>query len=910
MNKLTFFLFLFLILSICSDVSGETIYIPDNYPTIQAGIEAAQNGDTVIVAPETYYENIDFRGKSITVMSQTGPDNTLIDGGQGGSVVTFWSEEDNSAVLQGFTVKNGLPPFSLPFGGGITIRNASPTITGCRIETNGATNGGGVFVEGHKSSPIIENNLISNNIGTETGGGIETRDGASPIIRNNVITENMAMNGSGIFVSNGSAPLIEGNTIQNNEGGCDMSYPEDAQKHLNGIDVAENLACGDTFPNAIFVADRCAPVIRNNNVTENIGGGMSILLGSSPVIEDNIISDNSGGYLLTGGILIALDSAPILTGNTIEGNQAGAIWIDDTSSILDEGQRPISLEGFYIIEDSEETFDYFPPWDLGLGKIYSGGTRRASGGTVGAVASVSFTGTGVSLIYFSFKNTGGIAAIEIDGITYPSIDTYSADKRRNGKTEKLIATDLSPTEHILTITATGDKNPMSSFFGIVVDAVGVLSRTSVGDNRIFGSVYSPPQSPQHTAKGLSGKTLWVPDNHSTIQDAIQTANNGDTIIVAPGSYQENIDFLGKRISLRSQNPDDKEIVRSTIIEAKDQESPTVIFARGETRQTKVEGFTIRNRLGGKAIYVGSSSPVIKGNIIRDSAKGGITCDYADSPLITNNIIENNAVTSGSGIDCYLSSPEIENNMITDNSGSGIGSYFSMPIIFSNIISSNTRNEGQESGIFLDHLSIATVIGNTISENKTDTFNIGANGIYLDFFSNSIIDGNMITDNQGRGIFMILDCSPMIKNNIIARNYAGLNISLSRPVLINNTIAHNTNTGIRVANFADIVITNTILSNAYGEINLIEYSKAIVTYSLVEDGWEGEGNISLDPLFVGGGDYHLRKGSPCIDAGTSENAPSYDIDGDSRLQGEAYDIGADEFKLKVIVLPSVLLLLLD
>ncbi len=106
------------------------------------------------------------------------------------------------------------------------------------------------------------------------------------------------------------------------------------------------------------------------------------------------------------------------------------------------------------------------------------------------------------------------------------------------------------------------------------------------------------------------------------------------------------------------------------------------------------------------------------------------------------------------------------------------------------------------------------------------------------------------------------------------------------------------------------ITNCILwggTAQYGpEIALYDSSLATVTYSDVEGGeatayvqfnsflaW-GEGNIDADPLFVGGGDYHLTASSPCIDAGAYAGAPTTDIDGDTRPDGAGCDMGADEY----------------
>ena len=59
-----------------------TIHVPGDQATIQGAINVANNGDTVLVAPGTYYENINFNGKAITVTSSGGPSVTIIDGGQ------------------------------------------------------------------------------------------------------------------------------------------------------------------------------------------------------------------------------------------------------------------------------------------------------------------------------------------------------------------------------------------------------------------------------------------------------------------------------------------------------------------------------------------------------------------------------------------------------------------------------------------------------------------------------------------------------------------------------------------------------------------------------------------------------------------------------------------------------------
>src|ERR1700732_1774738 len=119
-NAVAFLLFL-VILSIgfsLPALAGNTIHVPADQPTIQAGINAAINGDTVLVSPGTYFENINFNGKAITVKSAGGPAVSVIDGQQLGPVVEFATSETRNSVLRGFTLQNGHGHINNSRGGG------------------------------------------------------------------------------------------------------------------------------------------------------------------------------------------------------------------------------------------------------------------------------------------------------------------------------------------------------------------------------------------------------------------------------------------------------------------------------------------------------------------------------------------------------------------------------------------------------------------------------------------------------------------------------------------------------------------------------------------------------------------------------------------------------------------------
>ncbi len=107
------------------------IQVPGDHATIQAAIDAATPGDEILVAPGSYAETIDFKGKAIALRSSGGPEDTLNDGsGLNQSVVRCVSGEGPDSVLQGFTITGG----SAEFGGGMRNEGSSPTVLDCIFE--------------------------------------------------------------------------------------------------------------------------------------------------------------------------------------------------------------------------------------------------------------------------------------------------------------------------------------------------------------------------------------------------------------------------------------------------------------------------------------------------------------------------------------------------------------------------------------------------------------------------------------------------------------------------------------------------------------------------------------------------------------------------------------------------------
>lgn len=166
-------------LNYCNNEFANFINVPDDYTTIQSAIDASINGDTILVEPGIYYENINFKGKNITLASRFIFDeneeyisNTIIDGSNKASAITFENGESDSTKLIGFTIQNGLASNwsqSKGTGGGIICSNASPIFENLNILDNFGSRGGGLYLT--NSSSIIRNCQISHNKSDQEGGG-------------------------------------------------------------------------------------------------------------------------------------------------------------------------------------------------------------------------------------------------------------------------------------------------------------------------------------------------------------------------------------------------------------------------------------------------------------------------------------------------------------------------------------------------------------------------------------------------------------------------------------------------------------------------------------------------------------------------------------------------------------------
>ena len=391
---------------------------------------------------------------------------------------------------------------------------------------------------------------------------------------------------------------------------------------------------------------------------------------------------------------------------------------------------------------------------------------------------------------------------------------------------------------------------------------------------------------------LSAATINVPADQPTIQDAIKLASTGDVVLVAPGTYSENINFLGKAITVKSSGG-----AKVTIIDG-GKVAPVATFAAGETSKSVLQGFTLQNgsstfnsQYDGGGVYISGSSPRIVGNMIQNNtacnAGGGIAAEFS-SARIQGNVIRNNSQAGCSGG--------------TGGGGINIGGAGSVVVIGNHIVNNSWGSSG--GGISLFAAGTPTI-------------------------ANNIISGNSSSGSQGGGMWIVNDSNALIVQNVFYANtasqggaiYLSMPSGSTGPVLVNNTIV-----GGNGATQGSAVWAGGFDSQVYFYNNLLiglATQNAVycdATYSSVPpvftnndayspsgSGLDGtcaseqgqSGNISADPLFVNASkrNYQLQSTSPAINAGdnSAPNIPKKDLAGKIRIVGGVIDLGAYEFQ---------------
>jgi PKD repeat protein len=349
------------------------LLVPQNYPTIQAGINAAGIGDTVLVSQGIYNENINYNGKPVMVASQyllSGDSahiiQTIIDGNNLGPVVTFNTMETENSLLVGFTLRDG----NAVFGGGIYCENADPVLSNLIIKNCNADYGGGIYL--YESMAYIWRVALTGNHATYYGGAVSCDTYSYPALYNMRILNNSAQYGGGVH--------------------CYLSDP-----YIAEFEIYDNSA---EYGAGIYLY-QSSPYIWegriSGNTAVNYGGGIECDYYSQPVLSFLQINNNTSLY--GAGLHLSFSDALVLK-STIASNQSdfgGGIYcyysypgIKNTVVAFNQGQY-----GIYCYEGIPQ-IEYSNFYENEQGNFYN------TGGEIGSNVQTNVNGDSCD-IYFNIQ---------------------------------------------------------------------------------------------------------------------------------------------------------------------------------------------------------------------------------------------------------------------------------------------------------------------------------------------------------------------------------------------------------------------------------------------------------------------------------------------------------------------------
>jgi len=704
---------------------------PADFNNIQAAIDDANDADTVEIQPGTYTgpgnRDISLLGKAITVTGTDPNDPNIVaqtiidcnatqaDQHRGFS---FSSGESHDAVLQGLTITGG---YIVSHGGAILCDSgSSPTIRSCiilgnTVETTEDGNGGaggGIYCS-NQSNPLIDNCTIANNavIGNYpwngSGGGICCQESSPSIINCTVIGNTTTASGGGISFSYYSSPIIadciiSDNNAADNGGGLACG----ANNRDAGAKISRCIITGNTAAAAggIFSASDYSKfndcVIAGNTATDDGGGigtWVTFAVFTNCTIANNTAASGGGlnhtlGYLSLYNCILWGNSAPegpqltmrychaeLPTGliaeyNNIQGGRDAAYLPQCDRWELDTELGNIDVEpgfvdpanmDFRLRPDSwcidKGANDYANDTDiLGNPRIIDGDGDRAAFVDMGAYEAIP---ANEPVIEFSTPELH-ISADQNDPDPQPQ--TAAIRNRGPGDLNWTLAADC-PWLSFVPNEGTSTTQSDEITFSVNVDG---LTPATHDCNLIITAplaVNSPKSVP--VKLHVLGALVRVPGQFPTIQDGIDHASEGGSVVVADGLYtgsgNRNIDFKGKPITVRSENGPANCVIdcQGTFV----QRQRGFHFQNGENETSVVDGFTVINASGeskGVAVYCQNSGPTITNCRIIDNPGGGIHCEDQSSPLIGNCLISGNR--PGGVICIENSSPTIANCVISSN----------------------------------------------------------------------------------------------------------------------------------------------------------------------------------------------------------------------------------------------------
>jgi len=719
-------------LAIAAASEAQIIHVPADYPTIQEGIDAANYGDTVLVDPGTYPENL-YLNKNITLSSlfMTSLDTsyisqTIIDGCHWGRVISIDCPVDTTCVVSGFTITNGNSESS---GAGISCWGAAPVLSNLIVKNNHSEEGGGGIgcgyggpVGGVTSNPVLINVEISNNnTASYYGGGGMYCHGGNPRLNHCTFINNQNSGTAGFRCMFGNPCLNHVTFINNHSNYGSILYY--APPFYEPVAFMESVIVSGNFGNAVIIdvpSAETSLTLNNVNINNNTGYGLQSNA-ASLYLSDVSIHHNSGGLINSGGVVV-FDT---LNRCSIYNNFIG--YNKDISSDT-------------VMEVTLDTFTVLNPTAFHVNQ----------------------------LSHFSFDILHGFyGQINSDVYVSPSGDDFNSGISPNDPLNRIVCAQarlLNP--HTIYLADGNYSNALTGeqFPVVLTDSVN-LTGSSAEDVILEGSgnliiVIKDNAYNKLTGIALTGgrQGIWIENSNPVIESVHITGNSN------PSSYYE-----GGGVYSTGSSP----VFINTIIEGNSANSGGGLYFTESLPALLNVAIKENSASYGGGIYFLDSDPVIINlNINQNSAQkgGGIFFNNSD-PLICNSTLAGNIASSWGGGICGGGGSYIRllNSILWNNDDDQIalvGIYGGT----NTIEISNSDIEGGEEGIYISGTGAVSWMEGNMVENPLfegagehpfaladgspciDTGTADTTGLNLPY--GDIIGNKRIWDGDGNGIAIV------------------------------------------------------------------------------------------------------------------------------------------------------------
>jgi hypothetical protein len=839
-------------LLLATPASPAVIHVDDSgggdYLTIQEGIAAASEGDTLLVAPGTYTgplnRGLDFGGTNIVLRGTAGPDSTIIDCGGADRGFHFHTGETASSVLEGFTITHGYAGTELEpegSGGGILCENASsPTITGVVFLENDGYWGGGITCES-SSAPSLANCSFLDNTSHE-GGGMLCMSDPAPAVVACLFTGNSGWAMTAIS----SSPVVTGCTFTGNHGGAINGYGGGSPR-LEDCVVSGNSGWGSmcTF---------CDPTIVGCTFSENSAGGVLCLFTSSSI--SNTTFSNNGGHAImcqeyglptitncimafSGGHGVYCEEGllvqPTVTHSCVFGNAGGdSLCGDYYDNIFEDPLFCDAAGGDFTLHADSPCLPQGNPWYELLG---------AQGQGCGPVVTTwyvdcdNISGIEDGSEKHPFNAIGeGIAASSEGDTVLVAPGLYSGPWNRD--------LDFGGVNRILRSTA----GPESTVIDCADSGRVFLFQSGEGPSSVVDGL-----TVSNTNPDIMGSGIYCQGSSPTLTNLVLYRTGGlycdqASPSVANVDFHTNYWFSG----MRCVNNSSPTLTGATFADSFD--GGLVCIDSSPTLNDVV--FEDHDDWGYAMRCTGNSDAVLTNVMFERNDGGGLYCSGA-TPTLTNVTFQDNgdSYAPAGGIYCEGGAPALDGVTFTENRGDYAGGMACVSGCSASLTDVTfSGNSGGNAGGMYCGQSSPSLTGVDFDGNA----GVGG-GVYCRDQAHPVLDHVTISNSEGLGMYCAQGCSPVLTSVMVdSSSLDGLGFDDDCDVSLTNVaICDNQGCGMSVshscATLTDVIFSGNHSAGYGGGLRCVvaDVTLADVTFDGNSSDAQGGGVFATGSWFSGG-----------------------------------------------------------